>query len=76
MTTVAVTQKDDMKLFWTCFVALSTTSFGFILRALTLPQWGKDFNLTSTRIGEIAGVELWPFAISQGYVVLIRKRSG
>jgi len=54
----------DMKLFWLCVIALSTTSFGFILRALTLPQWGSEFNLTNTQIGEIAGVGLWPFAIS------------
>src|SRR6218665_3756616 len=54
----------DMKLFWLCVIALSTTSFGFVLRALTLPQWGSEFNLTNTQIGEIAGVGLWPFAIS------------
>ncbi|HEX5667199.1 MAG TPA: MFS transporter [Chitinophagaceae bacterium] len=56
--------KPDMKLFYACFVALVTTSFGFILRALILPQWGKEFNLTQTQLGEIAGVGLWPFAIS------------
>lgn len=51
-------------LFYACFVSIVTTSFGFILRALTLPQWGQEFNLTKTQIGEIAGVGLWPFAIS------------
>jgi MFS family permease len=56
--------KPDMKLFYACFVALVTTSFGFILRALILPQWGKEFNLSQTQLGEIAGVGLWPFAIS------------
>jgi MFS family permease len=57
-------QKHDKRLFLACFVALVTTSFGFIVRALTLPQWGDEFNLTNTQIGEIAGVGLWPFAIS------------
>ncbi|MGY4385469.1 MFS family permease [Pedobacter sp. UYP24] len=56
--------KVDMKLFYACFVSLVTTAFGFILRALILPQWGVDFNLTQTQLGEIAGVGLWPFAIS------------
>src|SRR5690606_31092935 len=56
--------KQNKKLFLACYVALVTTSFGFILRALTLPQWGDEFNLTNTQIGEIAGVGLWPFAIS------------
>src|SRR5215213_7919094 len=63
-TTSEPTSKADMKLFWACFVSLSVTSFGFILRALTLSQWGGEFNLTNTQIGEISGVGLWPFAIS------------
>ncbi|WP_276088541.1 MFS transporter [Pedobacter sp. JY14-1] len=57
-------QAPDMKLFYACFISLVTTAFGFILRALILPQWGVDFNLTQTQLGEIAGVGLWPFAIS------------
>ena len=76
---VAITptpQTQDMKLFWACFVALSTTSFGFILRALTLPQWGSEFNLTNTQIGEIAGVGLWPFAISIVLFSLVIDRVG
>jgi MFS family permease len=57
-------EAPDRMLFYTCFIALVTTSFGFILRALVLPQWGVQFNLTQTQLGEIAGVGLWPFAIS------------
>jgi MFS family permease len=71
-----VPKEQDMKLFWACFVALVTTSFGFILRALTLPQWGDEFNLTNTQIGEIAGVGLWPFAISIVLFSLIIDRIG
>lgn len=62
--TAGNTPAPDMKLFYACFIALVTTAFGFILRALMLPQWGHDFNLTQTQLGEIAGVGLWPFAIS------------
>lgn len=57
-------EAPDRMLFLTCFIALVTTSFGFILRALVLPQWGVQFNLTQTQLGQIAGVGLWPFAIS------------
>ena len=67
---------NDRKLFWGCFVALSVTSFGFILRALTLPQWGTEFSLTNTQIGEIAGVGLWPFAISIVLFSLVIDRVG
>lgn len=73
---VTAHEAPDMKLFWACFVALTTTSFGFILRALTLPQWGSDFNLSNTQIGEIAGVGLWPFAISIVLFSLIIDKIG
>ncbi|MBC7851746.1 MAG: MFS transporter [Chitinophagaceae bacterium] len=66
----------DMKLFYTCFVALVTTSFGFILRAIMLPEWGTQFNLTQTQLGEIAGVGLWPFAISIVLFSLIIDKIG
>jgi MFS family permease len=66
----------DMKLFYACFVALITTSFGFILRSLMLPEWGREFNLTQTQLGEIAGVGLWPFAISIVLFSLVIDRIG
>ncbi len=70
------TAAPDMKLFYACFVALITTSFGFILRALMLPEWGRQFNLTQTQLGEISGVGLWPFAISIVLFSLIIDKIG
>ncbi|GAA4102026.1 MFS transporter [Mucilaginibacter panaciglaebae] len=64
LTRSAENPAPDMKLFYACFISIVTTAFGFILRAIVLPQWGHDFNLTQTQLGEIAGVGLWPFAIS------------
>lgn len=69
-------RRADMKLFYACFVALVTTSFGFILRAISLPEWGTTFNLTQTQLGEIAGVGLWPFAISIVLFSLIIDKIG
>jgi len=66
----------DMKLFYACFTAIVTTAFGFILRAIVLPQWGIDFKLTQTQLGEIAGVGLWPFAISIVLFSLVIDRIG
>lgn len=63
-------------LFLGCFIAIVTTSFSFILRALTLPQWEAEFNLTKTQVGEIAGVGLWPFAISIVLFSLIIDKVG
>src|SRR5215218_10844923 len=75
-TLTAVPSGRDMKLFYACFVALVTTAFGFILRALILPQWGVEFNLTQTQLGEISGVGLWPFAISIVLFSLIIDKIG
>lgn len=51
-------------LFWACFAALVTTSFGFIVRVMLLDTWAAQFNLSETQKGEIGGVGLWPFAVS------------
>lgn len=51
-------------IFWTCFISLVATSFGFIIRVLTLGDLQEPFNLSETEMGEIFGVGLWPFAIS------------
>src|SRR5687768_15411097 len=74
--TATPTATRDMKLFYACFVALITTSFGFILRAIILPEWGKEFNLSQTQLGQIAGVGLWPFAISIVLFSLIIDKIG
>lgn len=66
----------DKRLFLACFLAMVTTSFAFILRALTLPQWEAEFNLTKTQVGEIAGVGLWPYAISIVLFSLIIDKMG
>jgi len=67
---------SDKLLFLACFMSMVTTSFGFILRALTLPQWEAEFNLSKTQVGEIAGVGLWPFAISIVLFSLIIDKVG
>ncbi len=56
--------KENTGLFWSCFIALSATSFGFAIRAMLITEWGESFNLSRTQMGEIMGVGLWPFAIS------------
>ena len=66
----------DMKLFVTCFIALITTSFGFIVRIFCIADWGKEFGLSATQQGEIFGVGLWPFAISIVLFSLIIDRIG
>jgi len=57
-------EKHDLLLFWGCFMALIATAFGFIIRAMIIEQWGRQFGLSPTQQGEIFGVGLWPFGIS------------
>ncbi len=56
--------EHSKRLFWGCFIALVATSFGFIARVLTAGDWGAEFGLSETQVGEILGAGLWPFAIS------------
>jgi MFS family permease len=65
-----------MKLFWCCFIALIATSFGFIVRAFSIGDWGQQFGLSPTQQGEIFGVGLWPFAISIVLFSLIIDKIG
>lgn len=66
----------DKVLFWGCFIALISTSFGFIARVLTSNEWGSEFNLSQTQVGEILGVGLWPFAVSIVLFSLIIDKIG
>lgn len=71
-----IAAKPDMTLFWGSFIALIATSFGFIARVLTAGDWGREFGLSETQVGEILGVGLWPFAISIILFGLIIDRIG
>lgn len=68
--------QHDKLLFWACFIALIATAFGFIIRALIMDEWGREFGLTETQKGEIFGVGLWPFAVSIVLFSLIVDKIG
>ncbi len=54
----------NMKVFWTCFIALIATAFGFIVRLNLMDTWAAEFKLDETQKGQILGIGLWPFAVS------------
>jgi len=56
--------QPNKKLFWGCFLALITTAFAFISRLFLLGEWGDEFGLDAVQVGELAGMGIWPFAIS------------
>jgi MFS family permease len=51
-------------LFWGCFIALITTGFAFVGRLELLGVWGAEFNLDKQQLGILAGIGIWPFAVS------------
>ena len=72
----AATPAADRKLFWACWVALITTAFAFIIRALIMPDLADQFGLDKTQTGQIFGAGLWPFAISIVLFSLIIDKIG
>jgi MFS family permease len=52
------------RLFTACIVSMFATSFGFMVRALLLNDFGKLMNLTEAQKGAVQGAGLFPFAIS------------
>src|SRR5687767_370876 len=66
----------DKILFWGCFIALITTAFGFITRMFLLPTWAGEFGLDPAQAGRLAGIGIWPFAVSIIAFSLIIDRIG
>ena len=56
--------KNDTLVFWGCFIALVTTAFGFIVRMFLINEWADEFNLDPAESGRLAGIGIWPFALS------------
>ncbi|RMG40773.1 MAG: MFS transporter [Planctomycetota bacterium] len=56
--------REQQLLFWGCFIALVTTAFGFIARMFLISTWQKEFGLDPAESGRLAGIGIWPFAVS------------
>jgi MFS family permease len=64
----------DQLLFWGCFTALVTTAFGFIARMFLINTWAEEFSLDPAQAGRLAGIGIWPFAVSIiGFSLLIDR---
>ena len=57
-------ERNNKILFWGCFVALITTAFAFVGRLSLINTWAAEFNLDPAQAGSLAGVGIWPFAVS------------
>ncbi|MFT4589371.1 MAG: MFS family permease [Limisphaerales bacterium] len=64
----------SQKLFWGCFIALIATAFGFIARMFLINTWSTEFSLDPAQAGRLAGIGIWPFAVSIiGFSLLIDR---
>src|SRR5687767_15189584 len=72
----AADERHKKILFWGCFIALITTAFGFITRMFLLPTWAAEFNLDPAQVGRLAGIGIWPFAVSIIAFSLVIDRIG
>jgi MFS family permease len=66
----------SMALFWGCFMALITTAFGFISRMFLINEWATQFGLDPAQAGRLAGIGIWPFAVSIILFSLVIDRIG
>jgi DHA2 family metal-tetracycline-proton antiporter-like MFS transporter len=66
----------NRRIFAASFAAIVATAFCFILRALVIDDWGREFALSETQKGELLGVGLWPFSISIVLLSLLIDRIG
>ena len=68
--------KNDTIVFWGCFLALITTAFVFVGRLFLISTWAGEFNLDPAQAGRLAGIGIWPFAVSIIGFSLIIDRIG
>ena len=69
-----VKERNDQLVFWGCFIALITTAFGFVGRLFLIPTWADQFGLDPAQAGRLAGIGIWPFAVSIiGFSLFIDK---
>src|SRR2546427_12003473 len=59
-----IQRSENPVLFWGCFIALVTTAFGFITRLFLINTWAGEFKLDPAEGGRLAGIGIWPFAVS------------
>jgi MFS family permease len=69
-------QNEHQALFWGCFVALITTAFAFVGRLSLLGVWKTQFGLDEAELGRLAGIGIWPFAVSIIFFSLVIDRIG
>lgn len=66
----------DKRVFWGCFIALITTAFAFVGRLFLINVWAVEFDLDPAQAGRLAGVGVWPFAVSIIAFSLVIDRIG
>ncbi|CAN5591868.1 hypothetical protein BH10PLA2_BH10PLA2_15450 [soil metagenome] len=59
-----MSNSNDKRLFWACFIMLIATAFGFVVRTQIMGDLAAEFNFSETQKGELLGAWFWPFGVS------------
>ena len=59
-----MSNSNDKRLFWACFIMLIATAFGSVVRTQIIGDLATDFNFSETQKGELMGAWFWPFGVS------------
>ncbi len=76
MSTAQLTDGEKKLIFWGSFLSLAAASFGFVLRVMLPDIWIREFNITAQEAGSVAGMALWPIAITMILFSLIVDKVG
>ena len=71
-----LSNKDKQLLFWASFLSLAAAGFGFVFRVMLPDVWTDQFQITNEQAGAIAGMALWPIAVTMILFSLLVDKIG
>ncbi len=71
-----LSKREKSLLFWASFIALAAAGVGFVLRVMVMGNWGGEYSIPGTEVGQVFGLSLWPIAVTMILFSLIVDRVG
>jgi MFS family permease len=71
-----LSDREKRLLFWASFLSLTAAGFGFAFRVAKGGEYGAEFGLTQTQVGQVFGASLWPIAVTMILFSLVVDRTG
>ena len=71
-----LSDREKRLLFWASFLSLTAAGVGFAFRVAKGGEYGAEFDLDQTQIGQVFGASLWPIAVTMILFSLVVDRTG